>query len=79
MTPGRSSRPWERARKQVLSISDVCHLCGQPGATTVDHIVPVSRGGSMFDPRNLAPAHSSCNYSKGKRLGVGPLETSRAW
>lgn len=42
----------------------VCHLCGMPGADTLDHIVPRSRGG-LDDLDNLAPAHKSCNSSRG--------------
>ena len=42
----------------------VCHICGQPAADAIDHIVPVAWGGSD-DPSNLAPAHTSCNTAKG--------------
>ena len=41
----------------------VCHLCGADAADAIDHIVPVSWGGSD-DPSNLAPAHTSCNTAK---------------
>ncbi len=44
----------------------LCHLCGEPHADAIDHIVPVDWGGSD-DPSNLAPAHTSCNSSKGAR------------
>lgn len=37
-----------------------CHLCGQDGATTADHLVPWSHGGPNA-LENLEPAHSSCN------------------
>lgn len=50
-----------------------CHLCGikvdrhqqvpQPLAPTLDHIVPLARGGShTYD--NLAVAHFQCNSTK---------------
>lgn len=42
----------------------VCHLCGQPGADTLDHLVPLSKGGTN-DPSNLRPAHRACNSRKG--------------
>lgn len=42
----------------------VCHLCGREGATTIDHIVPVSLGGDD-SLENLRPAHASCNSSRG--------------
>lgn len=38
-----------------------CHLCGLPGATTADHLIPWSHGGlNVLD--NLRPAHGACNF-----------------
>lgn len=55
---------------------DDCHLCGLPVPATarkphplaaeVDHILPVSRGGT-HDPQNLALAHKTCNIAKGNK------------
>lgn len=56
---------YQQARKVVLA-DDICHICGLPGAATVDHLVPRSLGGSN-DLENLAPAHASCNYSRGNK------------
>lgn len=39
-----------------------CWICGKP-ATTTDHVIPLSRGGSHW-PSNLRPACLSCNSSK---------------
>ena len=44
-----------------------CWLCGLPGATTADHVIPRARGGAVYELLNLAPAHKSCNESRGKR------------
>ncbi len=57
-----------------------CHLCGDsidrerhyqgwinPEGASVDHVVPLSRGGSN-DPANLKAAHWSCNVRRGNRL-----------
>ena len=41
-----------------------CWLCGKKNADSIDHLVPVLWGGSDH-PRNLKPAHGSCNSSKG--------------
>ncbi|QDF17443.1 HNH endonuclease [Gordonia phage Coeur] len=42
----------------------VCHLCGRPGATTADHVIPRSRHGpDALD--NLRPAHRLCNQRRG--------------
>ena len=42
----------------------VCHLCGLPGAYTLDHLLPRSLGGGD-ELDNLAPAHKTCNSSRG--------------
>jgi len=79
---GRSSRAWKRLRLRVLEQSDVCWLCGQAGADTVDHIVPLSIAPHLGEsPDNVAPAHRSCNSKRGARMPTGarPLPTSRAW
>lgn len=47
----------------------VCHLCLLPGADSVDHLVPVGRGGAVWELDNLAAAHfSPCNAARGKRV-----------
>lgn len=59
-TPWAGRRARERVAATLASKGTVCHLCGLPGATTADHIVPRSAGGSD-DLDNLAPAHGQCN------------------
>ena len=44
-----------------------CHLCLQPGATTKDHLIPVSYGGTD-SLANLRPAHHRCNSHRRNRL-----------
>ena len=40
-----------------------CCFCGEPHATTLDHLVPLAKGGyTSFG--NLLPACSRCNHSK---------------
>jgi hypothetical protein len=48
-----------------------CIYCG--GAltsqnATLDHVLPISRGGSVSDPANLVASCFSCNNEKGDRL-----------
>jgi 5-methylcytosine-specific restriction endonuclease McrA len=55
-----------------------CHLCRRkcrrdvdgmhPQGATVDHIVPLSKGGD-HSLANVATAHRSCNIRKGNRAG----------
>ena len=45
----------------------VCHYCGKkfpPDKLTMDHIVPVARGGRS-NKGNVVPACAACNKSKG--------------
>lgn len=42
-----------------------CLWCGQP-ATTVDHLIPSSKGGSDL-PRNLIASCGECNSRRGNR------------
>lgn len=44
-----------------------CWICGNPDADTLDHVLPVSRGGGN-QWWNLRPACRSCNSAKGDRL-----------
>lgn len=47
----------------------ICQLCGTPvqrTAATLDHIVPLSRGGT-HEPANVQIAHGPCNSRKGNR------------
>lgn len=61
----RRTRRHQGHRERVMRAHNgVCHICGQGAADAIDHIVPVSWGGSD-DPSNLAPAHTSCNTAKG--------------
>lgn len=58
-------RKHQKHRETVMRTAHgICHLCGVGGADAIDHIVPVAWGGSD-EPRNLAPAHTSCNSQKG--------------
>jgi 5-methylcytosine-specific restriction endonuclease McrA len=58
---------WRRVRLIVLKRDDYCcYYCGGT-ATTVDHIQPISKGGSMHDEHNLVAACLSCNSGKKDR------------
>ncbi|WP_411132713.1 HNH endonuclease [Streptomyces sp. 030-HV] len=84
------SYEFRKLRAQVLAESDVCLVCGHPGADAVDHMQPVSKGGARLDPDNLAPIHGNagcpvclrkCNNEKGDKplTAVTQLRTSVDW
>jgi hypothetical protein len=61
-------RPYHRNLKAVLAESDLCGICGHPGAHTGDHIIPVrqwprdDRGKllpGVDSKENLMPAHGT--------------------
>lgn len=49
-------------RAELLATNPPCAYCGAP-ATTADHVVPITLGGS-HELDNLVPACSHCNTSK---------------
>jgi 5-methylcytosine-specific restriction endonuclease McrA len=60
----------------ILRDGGICHLCGMPGATTADHMIPRKLGGpDTLD--NLRAAHVDCNGRKGARLLVAKARLAR--
>lgn len=71
--PARTGRPWQRIKRRIIRRDGgICHLCGQPGADTADHLTPFAQGGSTRDD-NLAAAHTRCNRIRGDR----PVDVAR--
>lgn len=72
--PKRTGRPWQRTKARIIRRDGgICHLCGQPGADTADHLTPWSQGGTDA-PSNLAAAHVRCNQLR----GTGSIDQARA-
>jgi 5-methylcytosine-specific restriction endonuclease McrA len=57
----------ELSRYMAQLLEKPCAYCNSTDNITIDHIVPLSRGGT-HERANLAPACWSCNCSKGARL-----------
>lgn len=76
-TPGNRSA-FEAARLKILRTQTICGICGKPVdfsykaphplSPTVDHIIPVSKGGHPSDISNLQLAHRCCNRQKSDSL-----------
>ena len=67
-----------RNKKKILATQTVCGICGRPVdkslryphpmSATVDHIIPIARGGHPSDLENLQLAHWTCNRQKSDKL-----------
>lgn len=72
---------YEKNRAKILATQDICAICGKPVdksipsphplSPTVDHIIPVNKGGHPSDLANLQLAHRCCNRDKSDRLTQG--------
>jgi 5-methylcytosine-specific restriction endonuclease McrA len=71
--PARTGRPWQRRKARIIRRDGgICHLCGNPGADTADHLIPWSVSHDDSDS-NLAAAHGRCNRIRGDR----PIDVAR--
>lgn len=61
-------------RRRLLVPGARCHWCGGR-ATTVDHLIPVARGGRHAG--NLVPACEHCNYSRRDDVDWNSSEAAR--
>lgn len=96
--PKWNKTEWANTRKRAIASKDpVCAICHtfidldapafSPLAVEVDHIVPRSRGGSMYELDNLQLTHSRCNRKKGARMAedyagveyTNPVPLSNPW
>lgn len=74
---------FEKARRRVLATQTICGICGKPVdfsykfphplSPTVDHIIPVSKGGHPSDMDNLQLAHRCCNREKSDKIMMGSI------
>lgn len=74
-------------KKKILASQEICGICGKPVdkslkyphplAPTIDHIIPLEKGGHPSDIRNLQLAHFTCNRQKSDKL-FEPLQQVKA-
>ena len=84
-TPGNRAA-YENARRKVLATQKICGICGKPVdfsykyphplSPTVDHIIPVAKGGHPSDLDNLQLAHRCCNREKADKLFLSNRPTA---
>ena len=90
----RNTTTRDRHRRVIARMKPPCGICGEPidyslhyldpMAYTVDHIIPLAKGGSD-ELDNKQAAHRDCNRGKSDRLDYEPepefrtFVTSRTW
>lgn len=86
----RNGRPYRRLVAAQKAKGLPCWLCGHnipanvdarhPLSFTLDHVHPLSLGGSLLDPANARSAHRRCNSARGNREpATRPARASRRW
>ena len=85
---GEHRTAFERNKKKIYATQKVCGICGQPVdfslrypnpmSKTVDHIIPINRGGHPSDLANLQLAHLSCNRQKSDKVMQETVQTASA-
>lgn len=82
---GEHRTAFEKNRKIILATQKTCGICGleidpqykspHPLSATVDHIIPVAKGGHPSDLSNLQAAHRYCNQAKKDKLLTERMRT----
>ena len=77
---GWAEAAYRKAKKIIFASQTVCAICGRPvnfslkfpdpWSATLDHIVPIAKGGDPASLENLQLAHLQCNRMKSTRLPV---------
>ena len=65
------TRQWRKLREMVLHKQPICVMCEQKKiyttANTIDHILPINKGGAVWSMDNLQALCSSCHNKKSAR------------
>ena len=69
---------FDKNKKTIYATQTICAICGKPVdfslkfpdpmSPTVDHIIPIAKGGHPSDLQNLQLAHLSCNRGKSDKV-----------
>lgn len=80
---GTHRAQFDRNKRKIFKTQTVCGICGKPVdfslkyphplSATVDHIIPISKGGHPSDISNLQLAHFSCNRQKSDKMTVADI------
>jgi 5-methylcytosine-specific restriction endonuclease McrA len=85
---GNAQTQLRKNAKRIYATQTICALCGRPVdftkkfpdplSPTVDHIIPISKGGHPFAMENLQLAHFICNREKSDKLSLRPIMQKEA-
>lgn len=85
---GKAEVLFDKAKKIIFASQSNCALCGRPvdfgrkfpdpWSPTLDHIVPISKGGAPASLENLQLAHLQCNRIKGNKAFTPQLKEKKA-
>lgn len=77
---GEFKSAYDKNRKRILAEQEYCALCGQivdktlkfphPMSASVDHIIPIAKGGHPAAYDNLQLTHLVCNQVKSSKLTI---------
>lgn len=89
-----ANRRWRKVRALQLSLFPLCAHCLKRGviepATEVDHVIPIDKGGEIYDLANLQSLDKSCHARKtrtehGQKVNLGcdsdglPIDPNHPW
>lgn len=83
--PRRSE--FAKNKKKILLSQSICGICGKPVdktlkfpdpmSPTIDHIIPVDKGGDPSNIGNLQLAHMYCNRQKSDKIIMDKPDTTQ--
>lgn len=59
---------WSALAQSVRARNPICERCKERFSAEVHHSVPLHKGGSLYDPRNLVALCKECHYEITTRL-----------
>ena len=75
---GWAEAQYRKAKKIIYASQSCCGICGRPvnfdkkfpdpWSATLDHIIPIDKGGDPANLENLQLAHLQCNRIKSNKL-----------
>ena len=75
---GKAKSAYQKAKKIIFATQTNCAICGRPvnfdkvfpdpWSATLDHIIPIAKGGDPANLDNLQLAHLQCNRIKSSKV-----------